>query len=162
GRAVWDGVNTGRARARGLAERLRHPGRALAELGDIADAVGQLGRIVLAGTPRTPWNGHVSTLRRVTWTTFSLNEVKAIKNRLGGTVNDVVLAVITSALRAYLEAHGVRPDRTELRAMVPVNVRGSSEHLKLGNRISMMVAPLPVGIYDPRERLRQVQGAMAQ
>lgn len=162
GRAVADSVRTARARAHALGEHVRHPGQFLAELGEVADAIGQLGRIVLAGTPSTPFNGHVSTLRRVVWTSFALNEVKAIKNRLGGTVNDVVLGVITSALRGYLEARGVRPDRTELRAMVPVNVRGSHEHLHLGNRISMMVAPLPVGIYDARERLRQVQAAMAQ
>src|SRR5262249_6296422 len=75
---------------------------------------------------------------------------------------DVVLATISSALRGYLEGRGVNPDRIELRAMVPVNVRAANEHLKLGNRVSMMVAPLPVGILDPRERLRQVRTAMAQ
>jgi len=162
GRALLDGVRDGRELGRVLGEQLRRPGRALAELGEAVDLALQLGRLLLAGTPATPFNGHVSTLRQVTWTTFSLNEVKAIKNRLGGTVNDAVLAIITSALRAYLEARDVRPDRIELRAMVPVNVRSSREHLKLGNRVSMMVAPLPVGIFDPRERLRQVQAAMAQ
>src|SRR5207244_731802 len=54
------------------------------------------------------------------------------------------------------------PERMELRAMCPVNVRAPHEHLKLGNRVSMMVAPLPVGIFDPRERYRQVRAAMAQ
>src|SRR5262245_45658244 len=162
GRAVRDSVRTARRRAQLVADHVRRPGRALAEVGEVADAVGQLARIMIEPTPRTPWNGHVSTLRHIGWTTLSLNEVKAIKNRLGGTVNDVVLTVITSALRAYLEGHGVRPDRIQLRAMVPVNVRSKPDHLRLGNRIAMMVAPLPVGIYEPHERLRQVQAAMAQ
>ena len=104
----------------------------------------------------------MSTLRRVAWTTFALNEVKAVKNRLGGTVNDVVLATISAALRGYLEKRGLKPDRMELRAMLPVNVRRPDEHLQLGNRVSMLVAPLPVGIFDPLERLRQVRTATAQ
>jgi WS/DGAT/MGAT family acyltransferase len=103
----------------------------------------------------------VSTLRSVRWTTFDLNHVKGVKNRLGGTVNDVVMATIATALRGYLEEHGVQPDGLELRAMVPVNVRGAAEGGALGNRISMMSAPLPVGIHDPLERLRQVRAAMA-
>jgi WS/DGAT/MGAT family acyltransferase len=74
----------------------------------------------------------------------------------------VVLATITSALRRFLERRGLRPDRTELRAMLPVNVRRADEHLHLGNRVSMLVAPLPVGIFDPLERLRQIRTATAQ
>ena len=56
-------------------------------------------------------------MRRIEWATLPLNDVKAIKNRLGGTVNDVVLATITGALRLYLEDRGLNPDRIELRAM---------------------------------------------
>ena len=161
-RAVRENVYAGADRVRSLAGMVRHPSAALAELGKAGEAVGALARIVLAGAPATPFNGHVSTLRRVVWTSFSLNETKAIKNRLGGTVNDVVLATITAALRGYLERRGLRPDRTELRAMLPVNVRRADEHLRLGNRVSMLVAPLPVGIFDPLERLRQIRTATAQ
>jgi diacylglycerol O-acyltransferase len=146
---------------RGLAALVRHPARFFAELSQAGDALGEMLRLVVAGTPRTPFNGHVSTLRNVVWTTLDLNHVKGIKNRLGGTVNDVVLAVISTALRGYLEDRGVPPDGMELRAMVPVNVRGAAEGGALGNRISMMAAPLPVGIHDPLERLRQVRTAMA-
>ncbi|HYR96530.1 MAG TPA: wax ester/triacylglycerol synthase family O-acyltransferase [Candidatus Binatus sp.] len=161
-RAVREGVHAGTDRVRALAGLVRRPGAALAELGKAGEAIGELARIVLGGVPATPFNGHVSTLRRVVWTSFSLNETKAIKNRLGGTVNDVVLATITAALRGYLERRGLRPDRTELRAMLPVNVRRADEHLHLGNRVSMLVAPLPVGIFDPLERLRQIRTATAQ
>jgi len=140
---------------------LRQPRRALAELGAATDSMMEMGRIFLGPKPSTPFNGHVGVLRHLAWTSFSLNEVKAIKNRLGGTVNDVILATISAALRAYLLGHGHRPDRMELKAMVPVNVRTPNEHLKLGNRVSMMMAPLPIGILDPVERLHQVRMAMA-
>jgi diacylglycerol O-acyltransferase / wax synthase len=161
-RAVRESVQGVVERTQALTELVRKPRRALAELSAAAEALGELARIAFAGAPSTPFNGHVSTLRRVVWTTFSLNETKAIKNRLGGTVNDVVLATISAALRAYLERCGLKPDRMELRAMLPVNVRRTDEHLQLGNRVSMLVAPLPVGIFDPLERLRQVRTATAQ
>src|SRR3989442_191658 len=135
--------------------------RPLWELYQIDGYRGELGRMALSDVPSTPFNGHVSILRHVVWTTFPLNAVKAVKDRLGGTVNDVVLSTISAALRAYLERAGLNPDRIELRAMLPVNVRRSDEHLKLGNRVSMLVAPLPVRIFDPLERLRQVRAATA-
>jgi WS/DGAT/MGAT family acyltransferase len=160
-----EGVREEITRSASLLQRFgalaRHPVRLFAQLADAGDALGEMLRLVVAGTPPTPFNGHVSILRRVLWTTFDLNHVKGIKNRLGGTVNDVILATIATALRGYLQEHGVQPDGLELRAMVPVNVRGASEGDALGNRISMMAAPLPVGIHDPLERLRQVRAAMA-
>jgi diacylglycerol O-acyltransferase len=162
GRVLWEGIASGIARARTVTEAVRRPVAAATAIGRIADDLGALARLALSAPPRTPFNGHVSVLRRIAWTTVSLNLVKAVKNRLGGTVNDVVLATIASALRGYLEAHDVNPDRMELRAMVPVNVRGTGERLTLGNRVSAMMAPLPVGIFDARERYRQVRVAMAQ
>jgi WS/DGAT/MGAT family acyltransferase len=157
---VREEIRRSAALVRGFASLARRPARLLAELSDAGDALGEMLRLVVAGVPQTPFNGHVSILRRVLWTTLDLNQVKGIKNRLGGTVNDVVLATIATALRGYLEERGVQPDGLELRAMVPVNVRGASEGGALGNRISMMAAPLPVGIHDPLERLRQVRAAM--
>ena len=139
---------------------LAHPSRALGDLRETLDAIGTAVRTLVAGAPPMPFNGALGATRVIGWVRFSLNEVKAIKNRLGGTVNDVVLAVISGSLRGYLRTRNVNVDRTELKAMVPVNVRAEHEHLKLGNRVSMMVAPLPIGITDPVERLRQVSAAM--
>ncbi|HLK12447.1 MAG TPA: wax ester/triacylglycerol synthase family O-acyltransferase [Candidatus Binatia bacterium] len=161
-RALGEAPAVLRERARTLARLVRRPGEALAELSLSAAAAGEMARLVLTGTPATPFNGHVSVLRRVLWTTFPLNGVKAIKNRLGGTVNDVVLTVISSALRGYLEDRGFNPDRIELRAMCPVNTRPPGQHGELGNRVSALVVPLPIGIFDPLERLRQVRAATAQ
>ncbi len=161
-RALRDGATTAGERARAVVDLLRDPPRALGEAQQVMDAIGEVLRLAVAPVPSTPFNGHVSTLRRIEWVTFALNEVKAVKNRLGGTVNDVVLTTIAAALRRYLEGRDLNPDRMELRAMCPVNVRSAGEHLHLGNRVSAMVAPLPVGIFDPLERLRQVRTAMAQ
>lgn len=144
----------------GAREAFARPAAVWEEVSRSAEALADLAQAVLHGIPATPFNGHVSVLRRVAWTTFNLNEVKAVKNRLGGTVNDVVLATISAALRGYLEAHGQDPDGLELRALVPVDVRRPDEHLALGNRVSGLLAPLPVGIFDPIERLRQVRAGM--
>jgi diacylglycerol O-acyltransferase / wax synthase len=161
-RALEDAAATAVEGLRTLRELLRRPARAWEELQETASATAEMLRLVLAPPPNTPFNGFVGSQRRIEWITFSLNEIKAMKNRLGGTVNDVILATITGALRRYLEDRGWNPDRVELRALCPVNVRTKDEHLKLGNRVSAMMAPLPVGILDPLERLRQVRTAMEQ
>ena len=160
-RGARDGARAVITQGKALAELLHKPDEALAELRKTGDAMGEVLRVLLERVPPTPFNGHVSILRRALWRTVPLHSLKSIKNRLGGTVNDAVLATISGALRRYLEGCGLNPDRIELRAMCPVNVRTADEHLALGNRISMMVAPLPVGIYDAVERYRQVRTGMA-
>jgi WS/DGAT/MGAT family acyltransferase len=89
-----------------------------------------------------------------------LADFKAVKNAFGGTVNDVVLTVVSGALREWLRARGVRIEGLELRALVPVSIRGASEHNQLGNRIAAMRAPLPVYVEDPVARLGVVREAM--
>lgn len=159
---LFDVLRTQFEAGRNLAGLLTQPSRLIKEVRATADAVGTMTRTLLASPPPTPFNGKISSKRALAWAPFSLNEVKAIKSRLGGTVNDVVLAIISGGLRHYLRGRGMKVDRTELKAMVPVNVRAEHEHLKLGNRVSMMVAPLVIGITDPVERLRQVSAAMEQ
>jgi WS/DGAT/MGAT family acyltransferase len=89
-----------------------------------------------------------------------LSQFKTIKNALGGTVNDVVLAVVSDALGRYMRMHGHPTEGVELRAMVPVSVRADIERGVLGNRVAAMWAPLPVGPLDPVARLRTVSQAM--
>ena len=89
-----------------------------------------------------------------------LDELKRVKNEHGGTVNDVVLSVVTGALGRYLRARGHDTEELELRAMVPVSVRADEEHGALGNRVAAMMAPLPVWCEDPVERLRLVSETM--
>jgi diacylglycerol O-acyltransferase len=91
---------------------------------------------------------------------FPLKDLKTIKNSLGGTVNDVFLAVATGALRRWLHSRGVRTEGLELRGIVPVSIRADGEKGALGNRITAMLGPLPVYAQDPVERLRVVSESM--
>jgi WS/DGAT/MGAT family acyltransferase len=110
--------------------------------------------------PKTPLNVTIGPHRRYTWVDADLGRFKAIKASLGGTVNDVVLTVVTGALRDWLHSRGVRTEGLELRALVPVSTRASDERHALGNRITVMRGPLPVYIADPVARLRAVKAAM--
>jgi WS/DGAT/MGAT family acyltransferase len=109
----------------------------------------------------TPLNVEVGPHRRVDWTTMSVADFKAVKNLLGGTLNDVVLATVSGALRRFFERRGVDPDVLDVRAMVPVSVRADEEHNRLGNRVTEMIAPLPVNVADPVARLDAVRVTMS-
>ncbi|MBI2891125.1 MAG: wax ester/triacylglycerol synthase family O-acyltransferase [Nitrospirae bacterium] len=106
--------------------------------------------------PRTPFNTLIGPHRRFEWVETSLSDVKAVKNALGGTVNDVVLTIVAGALRRFLTHRGEKTAGIELKAMVPVSVRGETERT-MGNRVAGMVAVLPVGESDPRKRLERVK-----
>src|SRR6185295_5747568 len=102
--------------------------------------------------PRTSFNVAVGRRRRFVGVRIPLADVKAIRAAGAGTVNDVVLAGVTGALRARLLARGDDVPMS-LRALCPVSVRDESEHLHLGNRVSAMFVELPVGDADPAARL---------
>ncbi|MDQ3770079.1 MAG: WSD1 family O-acyltransferase [Actinomycetota bacterium] len=87
---------------------------------------------------------------------------KAIKDALDGTVNDVVLAAVTGALRRFLRRRGTDLDGLTLRALVPVSVRADIDRGPLGNRVAAMFAPLPVGLAEPREQFDAVHAAMGE
>jgi len=142
------------------ADALQHPGRSLEQAREAAEG---LGEIVWAGmnpAPDVPLNVPIGPHRRVRWVQSRLSDFKEIKNALGGTVNDSVLAVVAGALGRWLRTRGVRTEGLELRALVPVSIRTQDEHGALGNRIAAMRGPLPVYVTDPVERLRLVQESM--
>jgi WS/DGAT/MGAT family acyltransferase len=112
--------------------------------------------------PDSIYNVEIGPHRRFTWVRVTLKDLKSIKNSLGGTVNDVVLAVVAGGLKRHLHSRGVKTDGLELRAMVPVSVRGEDQRGALGNQVAAMWAPLPVGLNEPLERLETVQSAMAE
>jgi diacylglycerol O-acyltransferase len=142
--------------ARAAAGALAAPRLALRALGGVAGMV----RAGLTSAPPSPLNVRIGPHRRFTWVEADLDRFKAIKGALGGTVNDVVLSVVTGALRGLLLRRGRDPRDIELKAMVPVSVRADEERGTLGNRVSAMYAPLPVGIEDPIERFRAIHAAM--
>ena len=110
--------------------------------------------------PDVPLNQPIGPHRRFTWARSELATFKRIKDALGGTVNDVVLAVVTGALREWLHGRGIRTEGLELRALVPVSIRTEDERGNLGNRIAAMRGPLPVYVEDPVRRLRVVSEQM--
>ena len=121
------------------------------------EALEGLGEVVWAGlnpAPPTPFNVEIGPHRRLVWVRHELADFKRVKDAFGTTVNDVVLAVVAGALQKFLEARGVRTEGLELRALVPVSIRGRDERNQLGNRLAAMRGPLPVYIEDPVARLR--------
>ena len=112
--------------------------------------------------PANPLNAPIGKQRRFGTSAGALDEYKAIRKAYGGTVNDVVLAVVTGALRRWMTTRG-EPVRaaTAVRAMVPVSVRARSAGGRLGNQISAYFVDLPVGEPDPVARLKTVTAAMA-
>jgi diacylglycerol O-acyltransferase / wax synthase len=131
----------------------RGPMRVVEGLRDAAVGVGAMAWAGLNPAPPSPYNRSIGPHRRFTWVRANLAELKAIKNELGGTVNDVVLATIAGALGRHLRRRGQNTDGTELKAMVPVSVRADVERGALGNRVAAMMAPLPVWCEDPVARL---------
>jgi WS/DGAT/MGAT family acyltransferase len=115
---------------------------------------------VLQPAPRMPFNGPLSPDRRFAWAEMPFAEIRSIRSAFGGTINDVVLTVIAGGLGRYLRSHGHRTEGVEVRAMCPVSMRRPEERGELGNLVSMMFAPLHVGIVDPVERLAAERAAM--
>ncbi len=154
-------LRTGVALAEGLVAALTHPERALDRAREAAEGIGEIIWAGLNPAPETPLNVPIGPHRRFIALSNELEDFKAVKNAFGGTVNDVVLAVVAGALRKFLIARGRHTEGVEMRALVPVSVRAEDEHNTGGNRIVVMRGPLPVYISDPLNRLRFVSNAMA-
>ena len=110
--------------------------------------------------PSTPFNAPVSPHRRWAFTDLPLNEVKSLRAGSDLTVNDVVMALCAGALRRWLELHEALPT-APLVAAVPVSVRTGDQKGTYGNKVSMMLAPLPTNLADPGERLKAMHEAMS-
>lgn len=124
-----------------------------------ADALAKL--LLMSPDPPTPFKGPLGVLKRVAWSEpVPLSDVKAAGKALGATVNDVLLAAVTGALRRYLERRGTEVRDLEFRAVVPVNLRRPEEEHELGNRFGLVFVPLPVGSEDPVDRLFELKERM--
>jgi diacylglycerol O-acyltransferase len=145
------------AAAAGLAA---HPRSALRSARTAIEGLGEVAWAGLNPAPETPLNVEIGPHRRFSIVRNDLEDFKAVKNAFGGTVNDVVLAVVSGALRVWLESRGVRSEGLELRALVPVSIRSEDDRGTLGNRLAVMRGPLPVYIEDPVARLGTVKAAM--
>ncbi len=145
---------------RWLRRALRDPRRARRRAGDGLAGLWEVSWNLARPAPAVPLNAEIGAARSFSWTGFDLAEMKRVKNACGGTVNDVALAVAAGGLRRWFVERGVAVDGLELKALVPVSIRTVDEHGELGNKLTAMRGPLPVGIADPLERLRAVSAAM--
>jgi diacylglycerol O-acyltransferase len=147
--------------ARGARALLRAPRRAVAQ---VKDGLASVGATTLAGinapAPPSPFNVDIGPHRRYTFVDAELAKFKAIKDSLGGTLNDVVLATVSLALGRYLRGRDHDTDGLVLKAMVPVSVRSKEQRGALGNQVAAMWAPLPVGVENPAECLQKITAAM--
>src|SRR6266511_3787277 len=117
-----------------------------------------------AGVLRPPGGssltGPVGPHRTWSWAHVRLSDVKSVRAALGGTVNDVVLTIVSGGLRDLLESRGERVADRTIRALVPVSVRRPGERGVYNNRVSAMFAELPVGVADPAARLEALRAHM--
>jgi diacylglycerol O-acyltransferase / wax synthase len=147
---------------RGARAMMRRPRRALER---VKDALVGVSATTFAGinapAPPSPLNVEIGSHRRYTWIDADLAQFKAIKNSLGGTLNDVVLAAVSLTLGRHMRVQGFDTEGLVLKAMVPVSVRADVDRNAhppaLGNRVAAMWAPLPVGVVDPVECLAEVR-----
>jgi diacylglycerol O-acyltransferase len=137
-----------------LASAVKAPGALARHAASELYGLAQVGESVI--WPESVLNGPIGPRRRWGWARADLAEVKKVKNALGGTVNDVILAAIAGGFRSLLVARGETVEGRTVRTMVPVSMRTPQEHGQLGNRVSAIFADLPVGLSDPGQRLAAV------
>jgi diacylglycerol O-acyltransferase / wax synthase len=159
GEALLERATVPAEAARSLRALFRAPRNVVRGAGESLVGVGAMAWAGLRPPPRSPYNTAIGPHRRYAWVRASLDDIKSIKNSLGGTVNDVVLASVAGALGRHMTRRGAKLPQT-LRALVPVSVRSDDERGALGNRVAAMMAPLPVGEKDPRQRLAVIAAAM--
>jgi WS/DGAT/MGAT family acyltransferase len=162
--AAWRRVETPFVLAGAAMGALRNPERAMEQLGDALSGVGQALSSALSPAGDTPLNRPIGPHRRFDWIGFDIAEVKRVKDQLGGTVNDVVLATVAGAVSCFLEQRGIplrRQRDLDFRAFCPVSVRSAEERGTLGNRVSSIVARLPIAERDPTRRLESVRAITA-
>jgi diacylglycerol O-acyltransferase / wax synthase len=101
----------------------------------------------------TPINGRVGPHRRFDWTSCRVDDLKAVRKAWSCTINDVVLTIVTGAIREYLQSRRVDPATIEFRVSAPVSIRREEERGQLGNKVSSWIIPLPIALASPRAQL---------
>ena len=139
--------------AQAAVDTLRNPRPTI----DAATNVGRTVASFLSKPPPAPWNVPVGSHRRWVSASVPMTSVRTVRKRHGVTINDVVLTACSGALRTFLLDHGDEDiAHREIKAMVPVSLRGKDEHETLGNLVSLIIVDLPVHEPDPVERLQRI------
>ncbi len=143
---------------------MQNPAETAESIGDQIFAVTETLGAGLFPASQSPFNQPIGPHRRFDWMAIELADVKRVKNALGGTVNDVLLATVAGAVGSFLSGRGFSPEQIaelDFRALVPVSVRASSERGTLGNRIASWAPRLPIAETDPHRRLQAVHAVTA-
>jgi diacylglycerol O-acyltransferase len=143
-------------------ETLSDPTRAAQMVADGARGTGVLARLAtMSADPKTIFKGELTTAKRVAWSAvMPLADVKAYSRSQNATINDVLLAGVTGALRRYMLSRKADVEGLNIRAVVPVNLRPESDIIKLGNKFGLVFLALPIGLADRRERLLELKKRM--
>ena len=155
-RAALDMAALPARQALALSRAAAKPGHTLQQAAGTARAIAKLAPSLWPASGSS-LSGQIGRERRYTWARASLNDIRMVKRELGGTMNDVVLAAISGGFRALLLARGEQPESREVPSLVPVSVRAPGDEGIYDNRVSAVVADLPVHIADPVERLTAVR-----
>lgn len=151
-----------RASAQATAQMVRDPEQLVEFARASTDVVLTTGRLLLmAPDPKTPYKGKLGVTKRAAWSDpIPLEDVRLIGRAVGGTINDVLMSAAAGAMRRYLESRGAPVTDLNFRAVIPVNLRPIEKGLELGNKFGLVFLPLPVGIADPVDRLRELKRRM--
>ncbi len=157
----WLPSAVGRGLARGQ-ELVANPDKAISLARVGAHGAYRLGRlVVLPPDPETIFKGKLGRQKRAAWSEpVPLDDFKAIGKAFGATVNDVLVAVATGALRRYMEKRGKPTSGVAIRASVPVNLRPVDQAHQMGNAFGLVFLTLPIGIVDPVRRVRAIKREM--
>ena len=146
------------AAARAIGRIVTDQDHARGELLERVRAVGHLAASAISGTTSTPLNQPIGPHRRFDWLPMSLDDVGVVRAHVGGSVNDVVLAVVAGAIRRFFkQVRLTDPDGLEFKVIAPVSVRDPRERGHSGNRVAVWFVPLPIGERDPLVRLERVR-----
>ena len=158
--------------ARRTAGRAFNGARDAAQDGERAVRLGEQGAgfglaatrlLARSADPRTRLKGKLGVMKRAAWShAIALDDIKLIKNNLGGTVNDVLVTAVAGGLRRYLVGKGDDVSALEIRAAIPVNLRTEGDSGKLGNKFGLVFLTLPINIEEPLMRLTDVRRRMLE
>jgi WS/DGAT/MGAT family acyltransferase len=141
---------------RAVRDALQEPEQTRASVAASAESVWQAIGAGFRVPADTPLNRPIGTHRRIDWRSISLARVKDMKNKLDGTVNDAVLAIVTGALRRFLRSRHVDVDGLDFRVVIPVSMRRGDGDPRYGNRVSALFVSLPIGESDPVAQFERI------
>src|SRR5271166_6447401 len=143
--------------SRAMEELVRNPAEVAQRTNKMIESMQSIARVFARTIVTTPWNAAlISSKRSVTLCRYPFADFRAIRSAFGGTVNDVVLTILSEAAARYLKHHGYATNGGEMRIGCPVNVRRPEEQTDLGNRVSIMFPTVPADSMDLGERHRRV------